>query len=81
VVTILLDFQDSLVVQVVEFACNERDQGSTPGLERCPREGNGNPLQLFLPGKSHGWRSLAGYNPWDHKELEMTERLIFSLSL
>ena len=81
VVTILLDFQDSLVVQMVESDCNERDWGSIPGSERSPGEGNGNPLQLFLPGKSHGWRSLAGYNPWDRKELEMTERLIFSLSL
>ena len=30
---------------------------------------------VFLPGKSHGWRSLAGYNPWGCKELEATERL------
>ena len=27
---------------------------------------------VFLPGESHGWRSL-GYSPWDHKELDMTE--------
>jgi len=26
-----------------------------------------------LPGKSHGRRSLAGYNPWGRKELDMTE--------
>ena len=23
---------------------------------------------VFLPGKSHGWRSLVGYRPWGHKE-------------
>ena len=23
----------------------------------------------------HGWRSLAGYSPWGHKESDMTERL------
>ena len=23
---------------------------------------------VFLPGKSHGPRSLAGYSPWGHKE-------------
>ena len=28
---------------------------------RSPGEGNGNPLQFFLPGKSHGQRSLSGY--------------------
>ena len=22
---------------------------------------------VFLPGKFHGQRSLAGYSPWDHK--------------
>jgi len=30
-----------------------------------------------LPRNSHGWRSLAGYSPWCHKELDMTERLHF----
>ena len=28
---------------------------------------------VFLPGKFHGQRSLAGYSPWGHKELDMTE--------
>ena len=45
------------------------------GQEYSPREGNGNPLQQFLPGELHGQRSLAGYSPWDHKELDTTEWL------
>ena len=47
-------------------------------------EGMGNPLQsVFLPGKSHGQRSLASYSPWSHKELDMTDWLthLFLLSL
>ena len=28
---------------------------------------------IFLPGESHGQRCLAGYGPWGHKELDMTE--------
>ena len=28
---------------------------------------------VFLPGESHGQRSLAGYSPWGHRELDMTE--------
>ena len=28
-----------------EFACNAREQGSVPGSEISPAEGNGNPLQ------------------------------------
>ena len=40
------------------------------------------PTPVLLPGKSHGWRSLAGYSPQGHKESDMTERLHFlSLSL
>ena len=26
------------------------------------------PASVFLPGESHGQRSLAGYNPWGRKE-------------
>ena len=26
----------------------------------------------FLPGESHGQRSLVGYSPGGHKELDMT---------
>ena len=37
------------------------------------------PIPVFLPGKSHGERSLAGYCPGGHKELDKTERLTFSL--
>ena len=31
------------------------------------------PTPVFLPGKFHGQRSLAGYSPWDRKELNTTE--------
>ena len=31
------------------------------------------PPLVFLLGKSHEQRSLAGYSPWDLKELDMTE--------
>ena len=36
------------------------------------------PIPVFLPGKSHGQRSLVGYSPWGHKESDMTS---LSLSL
>ena len=29
----------------------------------------------FLPGESHGQRSLVGYGPWGHKELDKTNWL------
>ena len=31
------------------------------------------PSAVFLPGKSHGQRILAGYSPWGRKESDMTE--------
>ena len=37
------------------------------------------PTSVFLPGKSHGWRSL-GYNPLGHKESDTTEQLQFHFS-
>ena len=44
-----------------------RDRGLIPRLGRSTGEGNGNSLQVFLPGKSHGQRSLAGHSPWGCK--------------
>jgi len=44
-----------------ESACSTGDLSSIPGLGRSPREGNGNPLPVFLPGEFHGQRSLVGY--------------------
>ena len=34
------------------------------------------PTPVFLPGKSHGQRSLVGYSPWGCKESDTTERHI-----
>ena len=33
------------------------------------------PTPVFLPGESHGQRSLAGYSPWGRKKSDTTERL------
>ena len=32
-------------------------------------------IPVFLLGESHGQRSLVGYSPWGHKELDTTEQL------
>ena len=31
------------------------------------------PTPIFLPGESHGQRSLVGFSPWGHKKSDMTE--------
>jgi len=38
------------------------------------------PTPVFLPGESHGKRSLVGYSPWGCKESETTEQLTLSFS-
>ena len=48
-------------------ACNVGDWG------RCPGEGNDNPLSVFLPGESHGQRSLLGYVVDGVAESDLTE--------
>ena len=52
---------------------NAGDASLIPGSGRSPREWP--PTPVFLPGKSHGQRNLAGSSPQGHKESDMTERL------
>jgi len=48
-------------------ACNAGGMGLIPwGREWLP-------FPVFFSGKCHGQRSLAGYSPWDCKELDTTE--------
>ena len=61
-----------------ESACNVGDLGSIPGLGRSPGEGHGHPLQVFLPGESHGQMSLVGYSSQGCKESDVTEQLTLS---
>ena len=51
----------------------------SPALEAdaLPSEPRGKSL-VFLPGEVHGQRSLVGYSPWGHKQLDMAERLTLS---
>ena len=42
---------------------NVEDTGSVPGLGTSLGEVNGKLTPVFLPGKSYGQRSLAGYSP------------------
>ena len=58
---------------VKNLPTNAGDMGSIPGWGRSPGEGNSNPPAVFLPGESHGQRSLVGYSPWGRKESDTTE--------
>ena len=42
---------------------------------KCVLSRSQQPTPVFLPGESHGQRSLAGYSPWGHRELDAAESL------
>ena len=48
-----------------------------PWVGKIPWRRKRQPTPVFLPGKSHGQKSLVGYSPWGCKELDTTERLSF----
>ena len=43
-----------------------------PWVGKVPRSRKWQPTSVFLSGKSHGQRDLAGYSPSGRKELETT---------
>ena len=55
-----------------------RDPGSILGSGRSPGEGNGNPLQVFLPGKSMDREAWQAISPWDCKEWDTAKRQTLS---
>ena len=52
-----------------------RDIEFNPWVRKIPWREARQPTPVFLPGESHGQRSLAGYSPWGLQELEMTEAI------
>ena len=55
--------------------------GFDPWVRKIPWRSKWQPTPVFLPGESHGQRSLVGYSPRGCKESDMTERLHFHFSL
>ena len=51
------------------------DGGFSPWVGKIPWRREWLPTSLFLPEEPHGQRSLAGYSPFGHKELDTAERL------
>ena len=44
-----------------------------PWVRKIPWRRAWPPIPVFLPGESHGQRSLAGYSPWSCKVWDTTE--------
>ena len=50
-------------------------RGFHPWVGKIPWRRAWQPTPVFLPGESHGQRSLAGYSPQGRRESDTTERL------
>ena len=53
-----------------ESACQCRRLSFNPWVRKIPWRRKWQPTPVFLPGKSHGQRSLEGYSPWNHKRVQ-----------
>ena len=68
--------RDSLVDQIVKNL-----PGFDPWVRKIPWRREWQATLVFLPGEPHEPRSLVGYIPWGHKQLDMTERFTFTKNL
>ena len=59
----------SLVAQWKRICLQCRRCGFDPWVGKMPRRRKWQPTPVFLPGKSHGQRSLAEYSLWGHKRV------------
>ena len=56
-------------------ARDARDVGFDSWVGKISRSRKWHPTAVFLPGKFHGQRILAGYSPWGCTESDRTEQL------
>jgi len=55
-----------------ESTCWYRRRRFNPWVGKIPWRREWLPIPVFLPGESHGQRSLVGYSSWGRKESDMT---------
>ena len=65
----------SVVKNQLAHAWDAGDVGSDPWVRKIFWKRKQQPTPVFLPGKSHGQRSLVGYSPWGHKVSDTAEQL------
>ena len=64
-----------------ESTCQCRSCKLDTSVRKIPWRRKWKPTPIFLPGESHGRRSMVGSSPWGRKESGTTERLHFHFSL
>ena len=68
-------FQVVLVVKNPPANAGDLRHEFDPWVGKIPWRRKWQPTPVFLPGRSHGQRSLAGYSPQGRKESDMAWRL------
>ena len=79
-----LNWASQVVLVVKNLPANAGDskrQEFDPWIRKIPWNRKWQPIPIFLPGKFHAQRSLAGYSPWGRKESDTTEWLHFHFIL
>ena len=72
--TFTFHFVQELWLSSKESTCSAGDS-FIPWFRKIPWRRKWQLTPVFLPGKSHGQQSLAGYRPWVYKESDTTEWL------
>ena len=67
--------QVALVVKPTCRCRRQKRRGFSPWVRKIPWRTAWQPTPVFLPGESHGQRSLEGHSPQGYKESDMTEGL------
>ena len=63
-----LIIESHMVLVVKNPPANTGDRSEfVPWVRKIPWRRAWQPTLVFLPGESHGQRTLAGYSPWGHK--------------
>ena len=63
------------MTQTVKLCLQYGRPGSDPWVRKIPWRREWLPTPVFWPGEVHEQRSLAGYSPWDQKDLGKNEEL------
>ena len=65
--------QVALMVKNLPANAGDKRHGFDHWVGKIPWRRAWQPTPIFLPGESHGQRSLVGYSPWGRKESDTTE--------
>jgi len=64
----------ALVVKNPLANTGDKRHGFDSWVRKIPWRRKWQPTPVFLPGESHGQRSLTGYSLWSRKEADMIEQ-------